>query len=48
MTSNGLSADLSDKASRHLWGHFARHGKGITPPIMARGDGVHVYDSQGK
>lgn len=48
MTSNGLSADLSDKAARHLWGHFSRHGKGITPPIMTRGEGVHVYDAQGK
>lgn len=48
MTSNGLSADLSAKASRNLWGHFSRHGEGITPPIMTRGEGVHVYDSQGK
>lgn len=48
MTPNGHFADLSDKASKHLWGHFARHGKGITPPIMTRGEGVHVYDSQGK
>lgn len=48
MTSLGHSADLSDKASRHLWGHFSRHGKGITPPIMTRGEGVHVYDAQGK
>lgn len=48
MTSQGLSADLSDKARRHLWGHFSRHGKGITPPIMTRGEGVHVYDAQGK
>lgn len=48
MTSNAISTDLSDNASRYLWGHFARHGKGITPPIMTRGEGVHVYDSQGK
>src|SRR6478609_6046788 len=27
------SGDLSAKADRHLWGHFARHGAGITPAI---------------
>ncbi len=39
---------LSEKADRHLWGHFARHGKGITPPIITRGDGVYIWDSTGK
>ena len=39
---------LSEKADRHLWGHFARHGKGITPPIITRGDGVYIWDSEGK
>ena len=34
-----LSADLSAKADRHLWGHFARHG-GDHPPIITRGEGV--------
>ena len=43
-----LSAELSRKADRHLWGHFSRHGKGITPPIITRGEGVYVYDSHGK
>jgi len=42
------SADLSAKADRHLWGHFARHGKGITPPIITRGEGVYIWDSTGK
>jgi len=42
------SSELSAKADRHLWGHFSRHGKGITPPIMTRGEGVHVYDAHGK
>ena len=32
--------DLGAKANRHLWGHFARHGADITPPIIARGEGV--------
>ncbi len=47
-----LSADraawLSQKADRHLWGHFALHGEGITPPIMTRGEGVHIWDNTGK
>jgi adenosylmethionine-8-amino-7-oxononanoate aminotransferase len=47
MTTN-LSSDLSAKADRHLWGHFARHGAGITPPIITRGEGVYIWDSTGK
>ncbi len=39
---------LSDKANRHLWGHFARHGAGITPPIITRGEGVTIWDDHGK
>ncbi len=39
---------LYEKADRHLWGHFARHGRGITPPIITRGDGVYIWDSDGK
>src|SRR6202158_6352248 len=44
----GLSTDLSTKADRHLWGHFARHGAGITPPIITRGEGVTIWDDRGK
>src|SRR6201998_3831478 len=43
-----MSAELSAKADRHLWGHFARHGPGITPPIITRGEGVRIWDSDGK
>src|SRR3954470_15497894 len=43
-----VSTDLATKANRHLWGHFARHGEGITPPIITRGEGVHIWDDQGK
>ena len=43
-----MSAELSAKADRHLWGHFARHGAGITPPIITRGEGVRIWDSHGK
>ena len=42
------ATDLSAKADRHLWGHFARHGAGITPPIIARGEGVTIWDDKGK
>src|SRR5215510_15483884 len=42
-----VSSDLGAKADRHLWGHFARHGKGITPPIIARGEGVTIWDDKG-
>ena len=42
------TTDLGAKAKRHLWGHFARHGDDITPPIITRGEGVHIWDSEGK
>src|SRR6185369_794829 len=47
-TRESISSDLSAKADRHLWGHFARHGAGITPPIITRGEGVHIFDDKGK
>jgi adenosylmethionine-8-amino-7-oxononanoate aminotransferase len=43
-----LTTELSAKADRHLWGHFSRHGKGITPPIITRGEGCYIHDSNGK
>jgi len=43
-----LTAELSAKADRHLWGHFARHGHGISAPIIFRGEGCYIYDSHGK
>ena len=43
-----IATELSAKANRHLWGHFARHGEGITPPIITRGEGVHIFDDKGK
>jgi adenosylmethionine-8-amino-7-oxononanoate aminotransferase len=46
--SQDTSAELSAKAQRHLWGHYARHGAGITPPIITRGEGVRIWDSHGK
>ena len=42
------SSDLAAKANRHLWGHFSRHGAGITPPIITRGDGVYIWDDKGR
>jgi adenosylmethionine-8-amino-7-oxononanoate aminotransferase len=44
----GISTDLATKAKRHLWGHFARHGDDITPPIITRGEGVYIWDDKGK
>ncbi|KAA0077364.1 aspartate aminotransferase family protein [Mycolicibacterium sp. P9-64] len=41
------SGDLAAKAKRHLWGHFARHGDNINPAIITRGEGVHIWDSEG-
>ncbi|MGH3722823.1 MAG: aspartate aminotransferase family protein [Mycobacterium sp.] len=43
-----MSVELEGKASRHLWGHFARHGEGIVPPIITRGEGVTIWDDRGK
>ena len=43
-----VSTDLAAKANRHLWGHFARHGEGITPPIITKGEGVTIWDDKGK
>jgi adenosylmethionine-8-amino-7-oxononanoate aminotransferase len=40
--------DLSSVADGYLWGHFARHGKGITPRIITRGEGVTIWDDKGK
>src|SRR6201995_5305716 len=32
----------------NLWLPFARHGPGITPPVITRGEGVTIYDDRGK
>jgi len=39
---------LANEMSRNLWLHFAKHGPGITPPIITRGDGVTIFDDRGK
>ncbi|MDT5090061.1 MAG: hypothetical protein QOG47_2768 [Mycobacterium sp.] len=31
----------------HLWLHFAKHGPGITAPVITRGDGVTIFDDAG-
>jgi adenosylmethionine-8-amino-7-oxononanoate aminotransferase len=48
MSIREVTEGLSAKADRHLWGHFARHGAGITPPIITRGEGVTIWDDKGK
>jgi len=32
----------------NLWLHFAKHGPGITPPVITRGEGVTIFDDRGK
>jgi alkaline phosphatase D len=46
-TMEQATTDLAAKANRHLWGHFAKHGEGITPPIITRGEGVTIWDDKG-
>src|ERR1043165_5393319 len=42
-----VTSDPAAKANRHLWGHFAKHCEGITPPIITRGEGVYIWDDKG-
>ena len=46
--SDARTANLESKAARYLWGHFARHGEGISPPIITRGEGARIWDVHGK
>ncbi|MFI2838251.1 aspartate aminotransferase family protein [Mycolicibacterium sp. PDY-3] len=46
-TTTNTTGDLAAKAQRHLWGHFARHGADITPPIITRGEGTRIFDDKG-
>ncbi|MXG88014.1 aspartate aminotransferase family protein [Nocardioides flavescens] len=41
---------LQQAAKDHLWMHFTRHGsyRDADVPVMVRGEGVYLYDSQGK
>lgn len=48
MKTQKTTAELDASAARHLWGHFTRHGAGVTPPIITRGEGSTIYDSNGK
>jgi hypothetical protein len=48
MTITEVTESLSAKADRHLWGDFARHGAGITPPTITRGEGVTILGRQGQ
>jgi adenosylmethionine-8-amino-7-oxononanoate aminotransferase len=44
------SADLSERARRHLWMHFTRMGADphAPLPIIVAGEGCYVYDADGK
>ncbi|GAB99696.1 putative aminotransferase [Gordonia namibiensis NBRC 108229] len=39
---------LGERSAAHLWGHFARHGDAITPPVITRGEGMRIFDDQGR
>jgi adenosylmethionine-8-amino-7-oxononanoate aminotransferase len=44
------AAELSELARRHLWMHFSRlghYGDDTPVPIIARGEGCHVWDATG-
>jgi adenosylmethionine-8-amino-7-oxononanoate aminotransferase len=44
-------SELQQKAKDHLWMHFARQSvmeDGAGVPIIVKGDGHHIWDSQGK
>jgi len=41
-------ATLTGEMTENLWLHFARHRPGFTPPIIARGEGVTIFDDRGK
>ncbi|MEY2849643.1 MAG: hypothetical protein RI885_2310 [Actinomycetota bacterium] len=44
-------ADLQKKAKDHLWMHFSRQSvmeDGAGVPIIVKGDGHHIWDSQGR
>jgi adenosylmethionine-8-amino-7-oxononanoate aminotransferase len=50
-TGTRTAAELSDLAHRHLWMHFSRLGTyDADHPVrvMARGEGCHVFDTNGK
>ncbi|WJG14964.1 aspartate aminotransferase family protein [Gordonia sp. Swx-4] len=39
---------LGERSAAHLWGHFARHGDAITPPVITRGEGMRIFDDRGR
>lgn len=41
-------SDRQDKARRHLWMHFTRHGGDHEVPIIVRGEGAYIFDEHGK
>ncbi|MEA2219618.1 MAG: hypothetical protein QOJ35_2244 [Solirubrobacteraceae bacterium] len=50
VTPASAPAELQERALRHLWLHFARMGAyGEQPiPVIVRGEGCHVFDSDGR
>ncbi|MEP9392241.1 aspartate aminotransferase family protein [Gordonia sp. VNK1] len=42
------SSSWGERSAAHLWGHFARHGEGIAPPVITKGEGVRIFDDRGR
>jgi adenosylmethionine-8-amino-7-oxononanoate aminotransferase len=42
------SVTLGCEMSRNLWLHYSKHGPGITPPVITRGEGATIFDDRGK
>jgi adenosylmethionine-8-amino-7-oxononanoate aminotransferase len=49
-TTANRAAELRDLATRHLWLHFTAQGPdgASASPMIVRGDGCYVYDSEGR
>ncbi|MFW0784343.1 aspartate aminotransferase family protein [Gordonia sp. CPCC 206044] len=48
MTVDDDRLSLGARSARHLWGHFARHGEHIVPPVITRGEGMRIFDDRGR
>ncbi|MBD0863835.1 aspartate aminotransferase family protein [Gordonia sp. zg691] len=48
VTAPAAPKSLGERSAAHLWGHFARHGDAITPPVITRGEGVRIFDDRGR
>ena len=50
-SSPARQSSYAERASRHLWMHFTRHGPlldGEELPVIVRGEGCYIWDEQGR